>query len=82
MTFEVDSSGNFTIEVGRLNSACADLNSSGGCSLGSAGYADFYNNGPRADIHIGNLSVGNSDFGSATISNMQIQYLRATSRDL
>lgn len=82
VTFEVDSSGNFTIEVGRLNSACADLNSSGGCALGSAGYSDFYNNGPRADIHIGNVSVGGSDFGSATISNMQIQYLRATSRDL
>ncbi len=82
VTFEVDSSGNFTIEVGRLSSACADLNSSGGCSLGSAGYSDFYNNGPRADIHIGNVSVGGSDFGSATISNMQIQYLRATSRDL
>lgn len=82
VTFEVDSSGNFTIEVGRLNSACADLNSSGGCSLGSAGYSDFYNNGPRADIHIGNVSVGGANFGSATIANMQIQYLRATSHDL
>ncbi len=82
VTFKVNSGGNFTIEVGHRNTACADLNSSGGCSLGSTGYAGFYNNGPRSNIHIGNVSVGNSNFGSATISNMQIQYLRATSRDL
>ncbi|MCA6063466.1 hypothetical protein [Thalassolituus marinus] len=70
VTFEVESDGNFTIEVGSIEGKT------------NAFYQDFYANGPRTDIYIENVSVGGSDFGSATVSNLQIQYLRATSRDL
>lgn len=84
VTFEVDASGNFTVEVGSIAGHCGSINSTGGCAdaAGQAYYRDFYDNGPRTDIHIGNVSVGSADFGSATVSNLQIQYLRATSRDL
>ena len=84
VTFEVDSTGNFTVEVGSIAGRCGSVNSTGGCAnqAGRNYYSNFYNNGPRTDIHIENVSVGNSDFGSATISNLQIQYLRARSRDL
>ncbi len=70
VTFEVASDGNFTVEVGSIE------------GKSDAFYQDYYANGPRTDIHIGNLTVGNTDFGSSTIANLQIQYLRATSRDL
>lgn len=82
VSFEVNGDGNFELNIGSKTSACADLNSSGGCSLGSAGYQDFYNNGPRADVYINNVSVGGQNFGSSTISNLQIQYLNVRSRDL
>lgn len=84
VTFEVDSTGNFTVEIGDISGNCGSVNSTGGCAdaAGQAYYSNFYQNGPRTDIHIGNVSVGNANFGSSTISNLQIQYLRATSRDL
>ena len=70
VTFEVAGDGNFSVEIGNIEGKSTTF------------YQDYYANGPRTDIHIGNLSVGNTDFGSATIANLQIQYLRATSRDL
>lgn len=70
VTFEVDSSGNFTIEVGSIEGKSNSF------------YQNFYNNGPRTDIYIRDVSVAGQSFGSTTISNLQIQYLKATSRDL
>lgn len=84
VTFEVNSSGNFTVEIGSIAGRCGSVTSTGGCSdaAGKAFYNDFYQNGPRTDVYIGNTTVGGESFGSSTISNLQIQYLRATSRDL
>ena len=48
----------------------------------AAFYNNYYANGPRIDMHIGKIEVGNRDFGSSTIANMQIQYLNVRSRDL
>ncbi len=70
VTFEVEADGNFTVEVGSIEGKT------------DAFYNDFYSNGPRTDIYIGKVMVGDTDFGSATVANLQIQYLRATSRDL
>lgn len=70
VTFEVEADGNFTIEVGSIE------------GKSTAFYQDYYANGPRTDIYIDKVSVGGTDFGSATVANLQIQYLRATSRDL
>lgn len=70
VTFEVGGDGNFTIEVGSIE------------GKSNSYYQNFYANGPRTDIYIESVKVGNSDFGSATIANLQVQYLRATSHDL
>ncbi|ASP37337.1 hypothetical protein CHH28_00955 [Bacterioplanes sanyensis] len=70
VTFEVDSSGNFTIEVGSIAGKSTNF------------YQNYYNNGPRTDVYIRDVSVAGQSFGSTTISNLQIQYLKATSRDL
>ena len=48
----------------------------------TAFYNNYYANGPRIDMHIGKIQVGNRDFGSSTIANMQIQYLNVRTRDL
>lgn len=45
-------------------------------------YDEYYSSGPRVDIHIGDISVGNQSFGSSTIANLQIQYLNVRTRDL
>lgn len=84
VTFEVDDTGNFTVEIGSIAGHCGSVNSTGGCAdaAGRNYYSNFYNNGPRTDVHIEKVSVGTTDFGSTTISNLQIQYLRARSRDL
>jgi hypothetical protein len=80
VTFEVDSGGNFVFEVGSIKSLCGSIGSTGGCT--SPSLVDFYANGPEANVHIGNVNVGGEDFGSSTISNLQIQYLRVQSHDL
>jgi len=84
VTFEVDSSGNFAFEVGSLQGKCASLNGSGGCNSGVERnvLVDYYTNGPTTNAYIGNVSVGGQDFGSTTISNLQIQYLEVKSHDL
>lgn len=86
VTFEVDDTGNFVFEVGTLEGKCSSLNGTGGCNSGaSTGYtelAEYYNTGPKSNTYIGNVIVGDQDFGSTTISNLQIQYLKVTSHDL
>lgn len=86
VTFEVDDTGNFVFEVGTLEGKCSSLNGSGGCNSGSnTGYAElnsYYTSGPASNTYIGNVSVGGQNFGSTTISNLQIQYLEVKSHDL
>lgn len=80
--FEVRDDGNFELLIGGRDRAdTCQLNSSGNCN-NRAGFADFYDNGPKANIYIDDVRVGNQSFGSTTISNLQIQYLKVTSRDL
>jgi hypothetical protein len=84
VTFEVDSTGNFVFEVESLQGKCSSINATGGCNAGVQRNAllDYYNSGPTANAYIGNVVVGNKDFGSTTISNLQIQYLEVKSHDL
>lgn len=84
VTFEVDSTGNFVFEVGSLQGKCGSINGSGGCNAGAERdvLAAYYNSGPTTNAYIGNVVVGNKDFGSTTISNLQIQYLEVKSHDL
>jgi len=84
VTFEVESSGNFIFKVGTLEGKCGSVNSTGGCSdtAGQNFFNDYYQNGPKGNIYIGNVAVGGQNFGSSTISNLQIQYLEVKSHDL
>lgn len=51
-----------------------------------AWYEDYYTNGPKTNISIGNVTVGPAgapeSFGSASIQGMQIQYLEVISHEL
>jgi len=51
-----------------------------------AWYDDYYENGPKTNISIGNVTVGPAgvpeSFGSASIQGMQIQYLEVISHEL
>lgn len=84
VTFEVDATGNFVFEIGSLQGKCSSLNSTGGCNAGAQRNVllDYYSSGPATNAYIGNVVVGNKDFGSTTISNLQIQYLEVKSHDL
>lgn len=91
LTFEVSSSGNFILELASLEGKCTTSSSrGGGCSDGqsNAFFNDYYSNGPAINAHIENVSIGGASpgqagyFGSSTISNLQIQYLRVESHDL
>ena len=84
VTFEVDATGNFVFEIGSLQGKCSSLNSTGGCNAGAERnlLLDYYSSGPATNAYIGNVVVGNKDFGSTTISNLQIQYLEVKSHDL
>lgn len=86
--FDVDGGGNFVVEI-----AAIDRPSPG--SIGSNGlrgssnpetwdfYQGYYSNPEyRSNMHIGNLSVGDRDFGSARVEGMLIQHLEIRTKDL
>lgn len=86
--FDVNGGGNFVVQV-------AAIDRPSGGSIGSDGLRgssnrttwDFYNNyysNPeyRSNLRIGNLSVGNRDFGSARVEGMLIQHLEIRTKDL
>lgn len=89
VTFEVTSGGQFSFLVGSLEGQCA-TNTTGGCVDGSAKLRldEYYTTGPSTNVYVDNVRIGNApintvgNFGSSTISNLQIQYLEVTSHDL
>jgi hypothetical protein len=89
VTFEVTPNGQFSFLVGSLEGKCA-TNNTGGCVAGSdkVRLAEYYTSGPSTNAYVGNVRIGNTplnsigNFGSSTISNLQVQYLEVTSRDL
>lgn len=67
MFFDVDPSGNFTIEIAPIRNP----------------NVDYYTNPEyRSNLHIGSLSVGEKNFGSSRIEGMLIQQLKIETRDL
>lgn len=86
VTFQVESSGQFSFEVASLEGSCASINDTGGCESGTdTGYdalSVYYDSGPAINIYIDDVSVGDTSFGSTTIDNLQIQYLKVSSHDL
>jgi hypothetical protein len=89
VTFEVTPDGQFSFLVGSLEGKCV-TNSTGGCVAGADKnrLEEYYDTGPTTNIYLGNIKIGNApintvgNFGSSTISNLQIQYLEVTSHDL
>lgn len=89
VTFEVTPAGQFSFLVGTLEGKCA-TNGTGGCVNGADKnrLSEYYNIGPSTSAYIENVSIGDTpigspgNFGSTTISNLQIQYLEVTSHDL
>lgn len=89
VTFEVTSAGQFSFLVGSLEGKCP-IGTTGGCEAGSAKLRleEYYTSGPSTNIYVDNVRIGTApvntvgNFGSSTISNLQIQYLEVTSHDL
>lgn len=89
VTFEVTPDGQFSFLVGSLEGKCT-TNATGGCVAGADKnrLIEYYDSGPTTNTYVGNVNIGGAavntpgNFGSSTISNLQIQYLEVTSHDL
>jgi hypothetical protein len=86
--FDVDGTGNFVVEVAATpRPQPGEIGADGLRSSSNAESWDFYesyytNPEFRSKLHIGNLSVGDRNFGSARIQGMLIQHLNIKTRDL
>lgn len=86
--FDVNGAGNFVVEVAPIRRPSPGSISSDGLRGGSDGttwdfYQNYYSNPEfRSNLHIGNLSVGDRDFGSARVEGMLIQHLEIRTKDL
>lgn len=93
LTIDVSDSGFLHIQIQALPSP-GDLRLPGDGGVSADGlsgdahawYNDYYTNGPKTNISIGDVTVGPAgapeSFGSASIQGMQIQYLEVLSREL
>ncbi|WP_228160720.1 hypothetical protein [Marinobacter bohaiensis] len=88
MYLDVDGSGNFVLEVERIRQPLAGEIGSDGLRASSDGdawdyYEGYYTNPEyRSSVTIGNLTVGDRDFGSGQIKGMLIQHLKIRTKDL
>jgi len=86
--FDVDGTGNFVLEVAAIRRPVPGQIGSNGLRANSNPeawdfYEDYYSNPDyRSNLHIGNLSVGDRDFGSARLEGMLIQHLEIRTKDL
>ncbi|ROU00659.1 hypothetical protein EB809_06855 [Marinobacter sp. R17] len=86
--FDVDGTGNFVLEVAAIQQPGAGTIGNDGLRDSSDAatwdfYEDYYTNPDyRSNLTIGNLSVGDRDFGSGRIEGMLIQHLRIETKDL
>ncbi|WP_242634476.1 hypothetical protein [Marinobacter salicampi] len=87
MFFDVDGTGNFVVEVASIRKPQAGEIGADGLQGSSTEtwdfYEDYYTNPDyRSNLTVGNLSVGDRDFGSSRIEGMLIQHLNIKTRDL
>ncbi len=86
--FDVDGSGNFVVEVAAIRQPQPGEIGADGLRDSSNSeswdfYQDYYTNPEfRSNLSIGNLSVGDRNFGSARVEGMLIQHLKIQTRDL
>lgn len=88
MYLDVDGTGNFVLEVAKIRQpAAGEIGADGLRGSSDAAtwdfYEDYYTNPDyRSNLTIGNLTVGNRDFGSGRIEGMLIQHLKIETKDL
>lgn len=88
MFLDVDASGNFIAEVQAIPQPAPGTIGSDGQEASSDSetwnyYNDYYTNPDyRSNLMIGDLSVGDRNFGSTRVDGMLIQYLRIQTKDL
>lgn len=86
--FDVDGTGNFVVEVATIDRPASGRIGADGLRGSSDPatwdfYNDYYTNPEyRSNLRIGNLSVGDRDFGSARVEGMLIQHLKIRTKDL
>ncbi|MCH8498003.1 MAG: hypothetical protein LAT63_05970 [Marinobacter sp.] len=86
--FDVDSSGNFIIEVAAIpKPAPGSIGADGRRPSSNSATWDFYNDyytNPdfRSNVRIGELSVSGQSYGSARVEGMLIQHLKIETRSL
>jgi hypothetical protein len=86
--FDVDGTGNFVVEVAAIEPPAPGSIGADGLRGSSDAqtwdfYEDYYTNPDyRSNLHIGNFSVGDRDFGSARVEGMLIQHLDIRTKDL
>lgn len=86
--FDVDGAGNFVVEMVPIRRPTPGaIGNDGQRESSNAEAWDFYDNyysNPdyRSNLRIGNLSVGDRDFGSARVEGMLIKHLEIRTRDL
>lgn len=86
--FDVDGTGNFVVEVAAIDRpAPGSIGADGLRSSSDADtwdfYQDYYSNPDyRSNLHIGNFSVADRDFGSARVEGMLVQHLDIRTKDL
>lgn len=86
--FDVDGTGNFVVEVAAIDRPAPGTIGADGLRGSSDAetwdfYEDYYTNPDyRSNLHIGNFSVAERDFGSARVEGMLIQHLYIRTKDL
>src|SRR5690554_1244967 len=86
--FDVDGSGNFLLEIDTIDAPGTGQIAANGQRAGSDAatwdfYNDYYSNPEfRSNVHIGDFSVGEKNFGSARVEGMLIQHLQIQTKDL
>lgn len=88
MYLDVDGTGNFLVEVATIRQPARGAIGDDGLRENSDPaawdfYEDYYTNPEyRSSLTVGNLSVGERDFGSGRIEGMLIQHLKIQTKDL
>ena len=86
--FDVDSTGNFIVEVAAIPKPAPGTIGADGLRASSNGttwdfYHDYYTNPDfRSNVRIGELSVSGQSYGSARVEGMLIQHLKIETRSL
>jgi len=81
LKFSATSDGNFVLELSKPNPASQSVDTTDSAAM-QAFYDGYYENAPKSNIYIGEITVGNRTAGETIVNGFRAQYLKATSIDL